>query len=191
MTTANRPDPWDRLDAESDPAWAAFVAYRDMGLERSTAKVAKQLRKSETLMNRWSRTHRWGLRSKAYDGQLDREHRAAMQVARIEAEKRNLTVARALMGKAVEGIRAMDASKLKPLEVARMIEVGAKLEALALGTATDRIASAPDSPPGGGHVVDLSQLSDEDRRARLVMLRRELDSRLEDPDAAPGDDADG
>ena len=50
------PDPpWDRIDGEfheSDPAFGAFARYQDMGYHHSLVKVAAELGKSATLMER-------------------------------------------------------------------------------------------------------------------------------------------
>ncbi len=75
--------PWERKDKESDPAWQAFVLYRDMGPARSCDKVAKALGKSNTLIERWCTWHSWVERSTAWDSHQDRVKREA-QLAEIE-----------------------------------------------------------------------------------------------------------
>lgn len=63
---------WDRQPKESAPAYAAFVVYRDLGVDRSLAVVGKKLGKSAPLMERWSVTHDWLARVAAYEAHLDR-----------------------------------------------------------------------------------------------------------------------
>lgn len=186
-TKAPKRDPWDRREAETDPAWQAFTIYRDMGLTRSTAKVAQQLGKSKTLMDRWSRTHSWVIRCHAYDVAEDRAHRLAMRAARVDAERRNLRIAQGMMGKAAGAIATLNTADLKPQDIARFVEAASKLEAMTLGTATE-ITHV--SGPGGGAVqVDVGAMSDEDRHARMLMLRRELDNRLREHDSEDDDTA--
>ena len=48
---------WERLENESSRAFEAFSAYRDLGPQRSLAKVAETLGKSKALMERWSAKH--------------------------------------------------------------------------------------------------------------------------------------
>lgn len=48
-------DRWDRQPKETMEAFQAFAAYRDLGDERSGAKVAKALGKSTQLINRGRR----------------------------------------------------------------------------------------------------------------------------------------
>lgn len=69
--------PWERREGETDPAWAAFIAYRDMGLDRSTAKVSRQVGKNKGLMDRWSSRHGWVERVAAWDAERDRVKREA------------------------------------------------------------------------------------------------------------------
>jgi hypothetical protein len=59
--------PWERLPAESNPAFDAFDAYRSMGSTRSCTKVGQQLGKSTTLMDRWCQRHRWVERAAEWD----------------------------------------------------------------------------------------------------------------------------
>ena len=43
----------------------AFVTYRDMGRDRNTRRVARLLKKSHTLIGRWSSVHDWPCRAAA------------------------------------------------------------------------------------------------------------------------------
>lgn len=62
---------WARLPDETPPAWEGFVLYRDLGGDRSLAKVAQQLGKSLTLITRWSAEHDWVARAAAWDAHVD------------------------------------------------------------------------------------------------------------------------
>lgn len=46
--------PFEQQEKETDKAFAAFALYLSMGPERSTARVATKLAKSEQLVRRWS-----------------------------------------------------------------------------------------------------------------------------------------
>jgi hypothetical protein len=50
---------WERRPAETDPAFEALEVYRSTGIKRSCARVGQQLRKSRTLMTRWSQRYDW------------------------------------------------------------------------------------------------------------------------------------
>lgn len=77
--------PYDKLPTESSKAYEAFAIYRDLGVNRSTDLVAKQLAKSEQLIRRWSYTYNWVARAAAYDEYIDQQ---ARKVAEREAIKR-------------------------------------------------------------------------------------------------------
>lgn|SRR5262249_55232137 len=82
---------WDKRAEESEQAFAAFVMYRDMGAERSTAKVGQRLGKSRTLMDRWSARHQWVERAHAYDKRQDRVRVEAANKAIVKATEKAVT----------------------------------------------------------------------------------------------------
>jgi hypothetical protein len=65
------PEPW-----EPDPRWnrprtEAFVAYRDMP-SRTFAALARELRKSGSMLRKWAQQDDWEARVKAWDAECDR-----------------------------------------------------------------------------------------------------------------------
>ncbi|MYZ35856.1 MULTISPECIES: hypothetical protein [unclassified Streptomyces] len=64
-------DPWMRQDGETDPAYQAFAAYRDLGsADRTLGEAARGVGKSLGLIKRWSFTHNWVERARAFDQHL-------------------------------------------------------------------------------------------------------------------------
>ena len=63
---------WERQNDESGKAYEAFGVYRDMGAARTVSAVARQLRKSRALIDRWKRQWNWEERARAYDRELER-----------------------------------------------------------------------------------------------------------------------
>jgi len=55
------------MPGESGPAYAAFVAYRDLGAERSFAGAARLVGRHESLMRRWATRYRWRERAWEWD----------------------------------------------------------------------------------------------------------------------------
>lgn len=75
MSKARQLDPW-----EPDPKWhkarvEAFSRYRDMGADRSLAKLARALGKSKQLVSTWSKENNWVERTAAWDAECDRVRR--------------------------------------------------------------------------------------------------------------------
>jgi hypothetical protein len=163
---------YDRFKNESDPAWEAFVAYRDLGTSRSLAVTAKALGKSVALMERWSRTNSWVTRVRAYDAECDR-HKTAGEFAAIE-EMRNRQIALAcdmqnLVAAELEKIMRFsteqpDKAVLKPIDILRLCEHSSRLERLCRGepgSIEEKIESAPQE-------IDYSILSTDE----LVTLQK-------------------
>jgi hypothetical protein len=87
---------WEQREKESPQAFAAFEAYRAMEPEdRSLAKVGKALGKSAPLMERWSATHGWLDRARAWDNELARkvldeeQRRQAKAIAKVRGRYRD------------------------------------------------------------------------------------------------------
>jgi antitoxin component of MazEF toxin-antitoxin module/transposase len=87
---------WDRQKGESRKAYAAFVAYRDLGVARSQAKVATQLGKSETLVARWSSKWQWVVRTDSFDRWQEEEVRKERMADVKDALKQHTQMSRNL-----------------------------------------------------------------------------------------------
>ena len=83
---------WDRWPGETPKPWQAFAIYRDMGLDRSGAKVGDKLGKSSTLIERWSSKFRWVSRVQLFDEFVDKSNQASV----IELAKRDYEIANAV-----------------------------------------------------------------------------------------------
>lgn len=83
---------WDRWPGETPKPWQAFTIYRDMGLDRSGAKVGDKLGKSSTLIERWSSRYRWVARVELFDAFVDKSNQASV----MELAKRDYEIANAV-----------------------------------------------------------------------------------------------
>jgi len=83
-------DSWERVRGETNPAWNAFCAYRDYGVDRSIKKV---LELNDTPASRygiwcaWSGRYQWVKRAGDYDVYLDKLKRAERERRYAEREK--------------------------------------------------------------------------------------------------------
>lgn len=130
--------PWERRPTESVPAFEAFAEYRDMGPERTLVLVAAKLRKSATLMGRWSSVHEWAERTAAWDAHLDRQRQEATVDAVREMAERHAKVAATMGAKVVERLRAIDPQTLSASDLARWFEIAVRIERLSRGLVTER-----------------------------------------------------
>ncbi|MGW1056024.1 hypothetical protein [Streptomyces sp. NPDC002521] len=171
-------DSWERQDGESRQAFEAFAVYRDLGPARSVTKAARELGKSRTLLGQWSRQYAWVMRSVAYDREQDRlflaEQTQAQAQAQREIARRHAKLAQAVQSKAVARLQPLDPRELSPSELLRYIQVAAEIERRAVGEAPSAAVTAEAQEQG----ADVAALADEERRARMDQLRRELERRL-------------
>ncbi|MFF3060165.1 hypothetical protein [Streptomyces sp. NPDC057909] len=171
---AERPEAWERQPGESAAAWEAFACYRDLGLSRSISKVADTLRKARTLVERWSTAHQWVIRAESWDREQDRLWRAERQQASRDVARRHARLASAAQAKIVAQLQRLDPSRLSPSDVIRWLEATVRIERQAYGIDLAEAVTTSGSPD----IPDVSELSDEERRARMEQLRRELESRI-------------
>uniref|UniRef100_A0AAU2UX43 Uncharacterized protein n=1 Tax=Streptomyces sp. NBC_00003 TaxID=2903608 RepID=A0AAU2UX43_9ACTN len=164
---------WERQGGESVQAFEAFATYRDLGPVRSVTKVARELDKSRALVGRWSRQFAWVMRATAYDREQDRLFLAEQAQARRDIARRHAKLAQAVQSKAVARLQALDPRELSPSDLLRYIQVAAEIERRAVGE-----APVAGSVEDQGQGADVASLSDEERRARMDQLRRELERRL-------------
>lgn len=131
---------------ESSAAFAAFGVYRKMPAgERTLARVAEELGKSEGIIRRWSAKHGWIQRCRDYDDAIEqRDAEVEEEVARTSA-KRHISQAQRLQGIAMGELERLaefsqdsEIPLLRPTDAIKMVEVGFKMERLASGETTER-----------------------------------------------------
>lgn len=94
------PRRWDRLTAESDPAFEAFAAYLDTGSLRDAYRQRSGNEKATSppgAWTKWSTTHHWVSRRAAYVEFTVRECQDATQVGLVQIRKRLIDAANALL----------------------------------------------------------------------------------------------
>jgi len=139
---------WDRLEGEPEAAWDAFKEYRELAPdERTVVAVARKMDKNESGLRRWSKRYQWAERARAFDGHLDTIEIDAILLERVEASKRRIKLADSLLQVAEAQLQSWldDLScgiklDLTPYEVARIIEIGYKIDRLERGESTDNMA---------------------------------------------------
>ncbi len=130
---------------ESAQALEAFVIYRDMGVERSTAKVAQRLGKSKTLMDRWSGWHRWVERAREHDQRIAAEAEAQARKERLadleRRRKRRISIAdkqRTIADRALDHLDPKDLNDRVVSAIFKLLKQANDDERLDTGEATAR-----------------------------------------------------
>lgn len=125
--------PFERQEGETKKAFEAFVEYRNMGLDRSIAKVGEKLGKSVSLLERWSSKYDWVERAQSYDAEMDRKALIQEAKDRKQMMKRHANTAMAFQGKAIERLNSIKPEELSPAEVIKWYEIATKIERTARG----------------------------------------------------------
>lgn len=174
---------WDRQKDEPTKAFARFTLYRDMGPERSLAKVGSISGVSAALCEQESAKYGWVARCDQWDAHLDAVARKAY-VTELERQARQRAQGHsALFGKALTLLQKVDSAKLGEISAAMKVATDAMRLEADLATAKTEI--------------DVRDVTPEEARAELAELVR---SRLagadrrdagRGPAARPGDDRGG
>lgn len=159
MAKTKNTEPWERQEGETPKQFEAFTVYRDLGEERSHVKVAEKLSKSVQLISRWSSANNWVKRVAAWDNEQDRLLRLEQIKDIKKMRKRHADTGTLMVAVAQKALQKMIDPKTKELreditsnEIARLVEVGSKLERLSRGDTSEVIEQRQ------GEAVDAVQI---------------------------------
>lgn len=163
---------WERQHGEGNKPWYAFCIYRDMLPYQRTYRAVQRQLQEETgasayvIVSQWAHYFRWDERAVAWDNYVQAKEQQELVQQRIQARKETAALGRMLRGKAQEALEVLTTTlyiervnpetgeverKLKadlsPNEIARLAEVGTKLERLSLGMDQEE-----GSTPAGTHL---------------------------------------
>ena len=122
--------PWERQKGESEKAYEAFCAYRDMGEKRTIVAVAESLHKSGSLLRRWKDRWDWKERVRAYDNDLEKEARAKAVKERKDMTDRHIQIAMNLQKKALAALNELPVEEMTPKDIREYIKLATDLERL-------------------------------------------------------------
>ena len=125
--------PWERQEGETARAYEAFSEYRDMGADRSLAKVGQKLGKSKAQMEKWSKKYSWVVRVEAWDIEQDRLIREELMKNIGAMRKRHADIAVAMLTKAAKALLKIPVEEVKASDISRMVDVASKLERISRG----------------------------------------------------------
>ena len=121
---------WERQKGESEQAYEAFSIYRDLGLQRSNAKVCERLSKSRQLISRWKSRYNWDERAREYDNDLARKAHAEAVKDLKDMTGRHIKMAVQLQTKALEALKGLKPEEMTPKDIKEFIKMATELERL-------------------------------------------------------------
>lgn len=178
---------YDRKADESDPAFEAFVLYRDAGVSRNTRSVAKELDKSHTIVGRWCTEHGWVKRARAWDKEVDRRNQLG-QLKEVEAMRRRqikMALSMQELGMielekelATAKRRKKKRGDLDEKTIVKLIDQGAKLERLNRGEPGEIVQSNSDGSVDltGLTTAELRKLKEMRSKVRTRQLKADIES---------------
>ena len=158
MSDDSRPV-WSQLLRETDKAYAAFVAYRELpaqarsifaAAEKFGAKISKRqrlLREAPRHIREWAVNHNWAFRARAYQEHQECEVQKAQQQSIHDMLDGHTKISRALIGKALQRLQQLDPKELTPRDCLRWMEIGIKYERLSRGVSPTEVHQFPPPDP--------------------------------------------
>ena len=119
---------WLKLPNESEQAFNAWCAYRDMNPPRSMRKLALECNKSLTLLARWATRWRWQKRLEAFLRNREETRLLELEQTIKQTKERHIGIAQMMQGKAIERLREIDPKQLSPDSVVKFLDLAVTME---------------------------------------------------------------
>lgn len=181
---------WERQPGETDKAWSAFVAYRDLPpMERTYEQAARVLRKQRTsgyavVIREWAAKYGWRQRVFEYDRHQDQERQRTRLEEYARTQREMMLVATSMWKLAAKDLmrwhKKIDKAKedepiLSPSDARALADAGMKLSQV--------LAGEPDSIQQQRHEFTVdderkalrSLLMDRDALAAMDLIAEKMD----------------
>lgn len=117
---------WERQEGETEKAYSAFKIYLEMP-ERSRGKVAKSLKKDQSLIGRWANKYDWERRAAAYDSSIfDSVRKANINSLKVSIQRKN-NIASKLEEKALTALESLNLSRISGRTIVEMLTLSNQL----------------------------------------------------------------
>jgi hypothetical protein len=162
--------PWDRRPNEPSKSYAAFRLYRDTTpFQRRIEDVANQVDRSSSQLRHLAQVWEWRERAAAWDEACHRvEDRERLDALR-SMHSVHRRAGRAAVMRALQELTLIEQGTMPPSVIARLLELGAKLERSTLIVSVEELQGIAVEP-------------DEDTEDPWERIARELDPATAVPD---------
>lgn len=125
---------WERTREETEKAWLAFVAYRDLPQAERTIRAAFNRmhpnpsgpQNAPDGWYKWGRRYQWLERAAAMDAYRARLELAAEAEEKIKARRMRRGVLAQSLRRLSEALQTMDLSKASAADVARLLDISVR-----------------------------------------------------------------
>ena len=122
---------WERQNSDTDRAYEAFEVYRDLGQQRSLAKVAQKSGKHITLIERWSSRDSWAVRVVAFDRYQSGVINERVLRGTASMRERQVMLAMQMQTQAQQRLLSMSDAELatmRPVDVCAVMRMASEME---------------------------------------------------------------
>lgn len=130
---------WEKQPDESAKSYLWFCKYRDMGPERTLAKVKTECKKTEgkynSMLERWSSKFNWVKRAEAYDLYLEKLKRKQREEDLKKMNDRHAKYAILMQTALVNRLQNIDPETIKASDIPKWLEIAVRVERYAKDTA--------------------------------------------------------
>jgi hypothetical protein len=130
---------WEKQEGETAQDFRMFETYRDADPKISTAEVARRYKKSTETAGKVCHAKKWVERRDAFADHIGKLTVDELERGIPKMRKLHVDIARTMYLKALEALKSTPANKLTPQNISQMIDIGAKLERISRGEATEKI----------------------------------------------------
>lgn len=171
-------NPWDQQPWEVEPAYQAFVGYRDSEHRKVRVPQAEGQSDAEhtaeiSRRQRWSAQGSWAYRVRAWDRYVTQQDLDDLVRYRRTMNERHRTLGRVGLSKFAQWISNLNADTLRPMEAARLLEVATRIEREAAGANLAYEGTLPEQgdgeSPGAGRT--LAEMLGVDGRMEAELAR--------------------
>lgn len=140
-----QPEVWEVMPGEKGEEYKLFCAYRDMSKvapgvayeKRSIRKLATQIGVQRQRLDRLSVKYNWVARAEAYDTYMAERIRQENEAQIIKMRQEHALLAQQMLRKATKRLLTIPDEAVTPQDIARMVDVGVRVERLSRGEATE------------------------------------------------------
>lgn len=130
---------WDRQPGETEKEFRLFTRYLSLGRTRNFAKVSQSCEMSYAYICDLGNRQSWKLRSDESDLNQDEEFKTRLDEEILQSRIRQQRIGSQMQKLAEKGIEMLteNVEDLSAQDISKLIDVGVKIERLALGSSTE------------------------------------------------------
>lgn len=130
---------WDRQPGESERSFLAFLRYLEIGRTRNYIKVAQTTEICYSRVCKYANKYDWKARANDHDVVKEEEFRVKLDEEILQSRIRQQRIGESMQVLGECGVNMLNEhiEELSPQDVSKLIDIGVKIERLALGDATE------------------------------------------------------